>query len=156
MKHLFKQIYTYSSSSKKRIKLGTLYSFLNKVFDIAPEILIGFAVDLVVRKEQSFVSGLGFTEPHTQLFLLGALTFCVWALESMFQYLYEIQWKSVAQDLQHRFRLDTYKHVQNLDLSWHSENRIGNIQSILNDDINQLERFVNAGINEILQVASST
>ncbi len=153
---IIEEVYHYSKSAQKRIRLGLLFSFLNKVFDIAPEILIGFAVDLVVRKQQSFIAHIGFEEPHTQLLFLGALTFVIWAMESLFQYLYEIQWKSVAQELQHNFRIDAYRHVQNLDLSWHSDNRIGNVQSILNDDINQLERFLNFGVNEIVQVVSST
>jgi len=153
---IIRNIYHYSRSAQRRIRLGFLFSFINKVFDIAPEILIGFAVDLVVRKQQSFISQIGFEEPHSQLLLLGALTFLVWAMESLFQFLHEIQWKSVAQELQHNFRIDAYKHVQNLDLSWHSDNRIGNVQSILNDDINQLERFLNFGVNEIIQIVSST
>ena len=56
-KNVVKRIYGYSSDSKKDLKLGVIYSSLNKFFDIAPEILIGIAVDLVVMKKRaSFIT----------------------------------------------------------------------------------------------------
>ena len=55
---------------------------LNKLFDIAPEILIGIAVDLVVKKNDSFVSSLGFKSISSQVIFLGVATFIIWALES--------------------------------------------------------------------------
>ena len=39
----------------------------NKIFDIAPEVLIGVAVDLVVKKEDSFVASLGFASITEQV-----------------------------------------------------------------------------------------
>ena len=58
-KDVASRVYEYSSDSKKDLKLGVLYSFLNKLFDIAPEILIGVAVDLVVRKKESLIATFG-------------------------------------------------------------------------------------------------
>ena len=156
MEDVFKRLYHYAASSKHDMRLGSLYSFLNKVFDIAPELLIGVAVDLVVRKKTSLIAQAGITDPSTQLMVLGALTFCIWALESLFQYLYSVKWKRVAQQLQHLLRVDTYTHLQRLELSWLARNRTGNIQTVINDDVNQLERFVDTGFNEIIQIVSST
>jgi ATP-binding cassette, subfamily B, bacterial len=153
---ILKRIFSYSKPSQKKIKQAILFSSLNKLFDIAPEILIGVAVDLVVRKKQSMLSSFGFSDPLHQLMALCGLTFLVWSCESLFQYLYSIRWKSVAQSLQHLFRINTYQHLQNLEMSWFEKNSIGNIQTILNDDINQLERFLDTGFNEIIQIVVST
>ena len=67
---------------KKNIFLASLYSSLNKIFDIAPEVLIGVAVDLVVKKNDSFIASLGFETISSQVLFLGFITFLIWALES--------------------------------------------------------------------------
>ena len=150
------RLYQYSTECKDDVKFGVLYSFLNKLFDIAPELLIGIAVDLVVRKENSLIAEIGITTPKAQLFFLGMLTLIIWSFESLFQYLYGIKWKTVAQKLQHQLRIDSYAHIQKLDMEWLQKTPIGKIQTILNDDINQLERFINHGFNDIVQIFSST
>ena len=48
-----KQLLVYAKPWRFKIYLATFYSVLNQLFDIAPEILIGVAVDLVVKKENS-------------------------------------------------------------------------------------------------------
>ena len=141
---------------KKNIFLASLYSSLNKIFDIAPEVLIGVAVDLVVKKNDSFIASLGFETISSQVLFLGFITFLIWALESFFEYLYMIEWRGLAQKVEHKLRVDAYDHAQKLDLSWHEKQTTGNISAILNDDINQLERFINNGVNQLIQVLVST
>ncbi|MBT8141753.1 MAG: ABC transporter ATP-binding protein/permease, partial [Gammaproteobacteria bacterium] len=128
---------------------------LNKLFDIAPEILIGVALDVVVRRESSFVAKLGIVEVEQQLIALGLLTFFIWLFESLFQYLYLRLWRNLAQDVQHQFRTDTYAHIQNMDVAFFENQPSGRLTAILNDDINQLERFLNVGANDFLQVITS-
>lgn len=141
---------------RSRVVMASTYSALNKIFDIAPEVLIGVAVDLVVKKNQSFVASLGFESINSQVLFIGALTFLIWALESLFEYLYMIEWRGLAQNVEHELRVTTYDHAQRLDLNWHEKQSTGNITAILNDDINQLERFLNNGVNQIIQVVIST
>ena len=128
---------------------------LKKIFDIAPEILIGVAVDLVVEKENSFVASLGFDSVESQVIFLGVITFIIWALESLFEYIYSVQWRGLAQAVEHEVRVSAYDHSQKLGLSWHEDQSTGNITAILNDDVNQLERFLNNGVNQIIQVSIS-
>ena len=129
---------------------------MNKIFDIAPEILIGIYVDLVVQREQSFIAQLGFDSIASQITLLAILTFIIWACESIFEYLYSVQWKNIAQGIENDIRVDAYSHVQNLDLEWYEKQKTGNITAILNDDVNQLERFLNTGFNDIIQIVISS
>ena len=79
----------------------------------------------------------------------------IWSLESIFEYAYERLWRELAQNIQHDLRLDAYAHIQNLQLAYFEERSTGALLSILNDDINQLERFLDVGANEILQVATT-
>ncbi len=142
---------------KSKFLFNSICSILEKLFDIFPEILLGIVVDLVIHKKDSLVAKLGITEPIHQLIVLGILTGIIWSLESLFEYIGEISWKNMAQNIQHTVRLKTYDHVQKLDISWFNKNSTGNILNILNSDINQLEMFFNTkGINEIIQLIVSS
>jgi ATP-binding cassette subfamily B protein len=154
-KHPLLRLWQYADGHRRQIVLASLFSVLNKIFDLAPPILIGMAVDVVVAQEDSFLAGLGITDVTTQLLVLAGLTLVIWALESAFEYLSAVQWRNLAQSLQHELRVNTYDHVQKLDLSYFEDRSTGGLMSVLNDDINQLERFLDVGANDIIQVVTT-
>ena len=135
--------------------LATFFSVLNKIFDLAPPLLIGAAVDVVVKQDESVLSGYGYSDPKEQLIILSVLTVFIWVFESLFEYFYGVLWRNLAQTVQHELRLDAYSHIQELEMSWFSDQSKGELMSILNDDINQLERFLDKGANELLQVSTT-
>ncbi|WP_108446872.1 ABC transporter ATP-binding protein [Halomonas denitrificans] len=143
----------YARGYRRRILAATLCSILNKLFDIAPEILIGVAIDVVVNQEESFVAGLGFTTAEQQILVLGVLTFFIWAGESLFEYLFQILWRNLAQRLQADLRQDAYEHAQRLDMGFFESRSSGQLVATMNDDVNQLERFLDGGANAMIQVA---
>ncbi|MDX2419143.1 MAG: ABC transporter ATP-binding protein [Xanthomonadales bacterium] len=145
----------YARGYRNRIRLASLCSVLNKLFDVMPEILIGMAIDVVVRQDQSFLADFGILEPFNQMLFLGALTIAVWAFESLFQFFLQILWRNLSQSLQHDLRLDAYGHMQDLDMAWFEDSSTGGLVAILNDDVNQLERFLDGGANALIQVATS-
>jgi len=79
----------------------------------------------------------------------------IWGLESLFEYFYGILWRNLAQTVQHELRLETFGHVQKQGMGWFDERQKGDILAILNDDINQLERFLDKGANDFLQVSTT-
>ena len=83
------------------------------------------------------------------------MTVFIWVFESLFEYFYGVLWRNLAQTVQHELRLDAYSHIQELEMSWFSDQSKGELMSILNDDINQLERFLDKGANELLQVSTT-
>lgn len=131
--------------------LATVLSVMKKITDIAPEILIGGAVDVVVRREDSFLSSLGVTDVADQMVMLGALTLVVWLAESVFDYWATVTWRNLAQTIQHELRVDTYAHVQDLEMAYFEDRSTGGLLAILNDDVNQLERFLDKGADDIIQ-----
>ena len=149
------RLFRYSDRYRSIAIKGTLFSIANKFFDVAPELLIGVAVDVVVRGDKSFVTKFGIGSPAAQILAIAALTILIWILESLFEYLYSVQWQNLAQLVQHDLRMDAYQHLQKLDMHYFERKNSGHLVSILNDDINQLERFLNNGANSILQVASA-
>jgi ATP-binding cassette subfamily B protein len=152
----FNRFLKYAKPWKGKILLSSTYSIINKLFDIAPEILIGIAVDLVVQKNNSIIAKMGFESTQSQITVLAIATFLIWAFESLFQYLYSISWRNLAQTVEHSIRMDAYTHVQKLYIAWFENKKIGDITSKLNDDVNQLERFLDNGFNTIIQLIVSS
>jgi ATP-binding cassette, subfamily B, bacterial len=128
---------------------------LNKAFDIAPPMLIGAAVDIVVRREGSVLGSYGLTTPRSQVVTLAILTFVIWGLESLFEYLQSITWRNLAQSIQHGMRVDAYSHMLHLELRFFEDRATGDLMAVVNDDVNQLERFLDRGANELLQVLTT-
>ena len=151
----FRRLLSHMKGHRKTIRLASLCSVTNKIWDLAPPLLIGLAVDVVVLREDSFLAGLGYNDPWNQLILLSILTFAIWGLESLFEYFYGVLWRNLAQTVQHELRLDTFNHVQKQGMGWFDERQKGDILAILNDDINQLERFLDKGANDLLQVSTT-
>ncbi len=116
-----------------------------------PEILIGIAIDVVVNKESSFVAGFGFETPQSQIAVLAVFTFLIWAGESLFEYFYLVLWRNLSQRLQAELRQETYVHMQSQGMVYFENHSTGELISILNDDVNQLERFLDGGANDIIQ-----
>ncbi|MCY3719043.1 MAG: ABC transporter ATP-binding protein [Anaerolineaceae bacterium] len=138
-----------------RVILAFTFSILNKLFDVMPPMLIGAAVDIVVRRDESFLAALGIVEILHQLLALCAITLTVWVFESIFDYNQTIAWRNLSQAIEHDLRLDAYGHVQRLEMAWFEDRSSGRLLAILNDDINQLERFLDVGANYMIQVVAT-
>jgi ATP-binding cassette subfamily B protein len=145
----------YGRAYRSQIWQATICSILNKIFDLAPPVLIGVAVDVVVKKQDSWIAQLGIPGVREQFLVLAVLTFLIWGLESLFEYAYARLWRNLAQKIQHDLRLDAYQHLQELELEYFEARSTGGLMAILNDDINQLERFLDFGANDILQVVTT-
>ena len=144
-----------SDAPKGKIRLAILCSILNKIWDLAPPLLIGVAVDVVVQKEDSLLAQWGIVDPWNQLIVLAIATFVIWGLESLFEYFYAVLWRNLAQTVQHNLRITTFDHVQNQSMTWFDEHQKGDLLAIMNDDVNQLERFLDKGANDLLQVTTT-
>ena len=140
---------------RANVWLASTFSILNRLFDLAPPVLIGAAVDIVVRRENSIFGSIGIESLRVQLYTLGIITLMIWISESVFEYLYKIYWRNLAQSLQHQLRMGAYNHIQDLELEYFEERHTGGLMAILNDDVNQLERFLDIGANDIIQVITT-
>ncbi|HEX4932810.1 MAG TPA: ABC transporter transmembrane domain-containing protein, partial [Gemmatimonadaceae bacterium] len=154
--HPLRRLFRFAAPYRRDAILAACFSVLNKFFDVLPELLIGVAVDVVVNKKDSFLARSGIVEPTTQLAVLVAITALVWVLESTFEYLYAIRWRGLAQDLQHDLRQAAYTHIQALPPGFIERQRSGRLMALLNEDVNQVERFLNTGANDLIQVFCSS
>ena len=153
MPHPFLRLWRHATGHRRRMVWATSMSVLNKLMDIAPPLLIGAAVDVVVRQDDSFLAALGVATVRGQVVALAVISAVVWVLESLFEYLFDVAWRTLAQRIQHDLRVEAFAHVMSLDQADFADASTGSLMAVLNDDINQLERFLDRGANEIIQVA---
>ena len=150
-----KNLYLYSKEQETKVRRGIVYSILNKLFDLAPPVLIGVAIDIVVEGSDSFLGSLGILDRRRQLVVLAFLTFAIWAMESLFDYLAAVTWRNISKDVEHSLRTDAFKNVLGLDLQYFENKSSGRLMAVLNDDVNQLEKFLDTGANKLLQTITT-
>ena len=146
------RLYINLSKEKLLLFLASLSSVINKILDLAPPVIIGLAVDIVVKEEKSWLANFGIKEVTSQLIFLAIVSAIIWTAESFFEYLYSLLWRNLAQISQHKLRTKAYEHIQKLDMQFFESDNTGRLLSILNDDINQLERFLDHGANQLIQL----
>ncbi|MEL0239523.1 MAG: ABC transporter ATP-binding protein [Candidatus Actinomarina sp.] len=150
-----RDLFNYALEQDTKVRRGIIYSILNKIFDLAPPVLIGIAIDIVVEGSDSFIGNLGYSDRRQQLIILAILTFVIWGLESAFDYIAAVTWRNISQDIEHSLRTDTFNNVLGLDLAFFENKSSGRLMAILNDDVNQLETFLDNGANRLVQTATT-
>ena len=155
VRHPLARLLSQLEEHRSVVILASLCSVLNKVWDLAPPVLIGMAIDVVSSRENSFLADMGYEDVHLQLYILTGITVIIWVLESLFQYFYAVLWRNLAQTAQHELRMSAYSHIQDLEMQWFSQQSTGGLMAIMNDDVNQLERFLDQGATDLLQVATT-
>jgi ATP-binding cassette subfamily B protein len=146
------RLWRYAGGHRRTVVAAIGFSVLNKLADVVPELLIGAAVDVVVRGNDSLVATvLGVEGRFAQLVVLAIVNVAVWLVESASEFVANVLWRNLAQTIEHEARMDAYRHVQRLELAWFEDQSTGGLLSILNDDVNQLERFLDIGANELVR-----
>lgn len=154
IQHPLRALWTRHQEHRPRLLAAVAASTVNKVADVMPELLIGAAVDVVVRGQDSLVQQvLGVDSRYAQLAWLAVINVVIWVVESISQYVADVLWRGLAQSIEHELRVAAYDHAQHLDLGWHESRASGTTLATLNDDVNQLERFLDVGAPAILQTA---
>ncbi|HJR26481.1 MAG TPA: ABC transporter ATP-binding protein [Acidimicrobiales bacterium] len=146
-----RQLWSHARNHRAKVVQATVLSVVNKACDVVPELLIGAAVDVVVNQDQSFVGRVFDVEDRfDQLTILAVVNVVAWILESISDYLAEVTWRNLAQAIEHDTRMEAYGHVQDLELAYFEDQTSGGLMAILNDDVNQLERFLDFGANALI------
>ena len=129
-------------------------SVVNKILDLMPPLLVGWVIDTVQDQPPAWITSVaGTTDAWSLAVFLAVLAVAIFALESLFQWCYQYGFLTLAQKVQHHLRTDAYNHIQSREIQFFENHSMGETMTMLNDDVNQLERFLNTGFNELLQLA---
>ncbi|MFN8016606.1 MAG: ABC transporter ATP-binding protein [Acidimicrobiales bacterium] len=150
------ELWDFARPHRAKVIFASTFSVLNKLCDVAPELLIGAAVDVVAKGSDSFVGQLfGVEDKFTQLTILVIITTVIWILESITEYVAVITWRNLAQTIEHEARMEAYRHVQDLEMAYFEDRTSGGMMAVLNDDVNQLERFLDLGPHKLIITAAN-
>lgn len=147
----------FSYIKRYRVQLGSacLASIVNKIFDLMPPLLVGWLVAALSTGAPHWMTYFVDTQNGKQVAVfLAVLTVIIFGVESLSQWITDYQFKTLAQNAQHDLRLASYQKIQSREIAFFENHRLGETMAMLNDDVNQLERFLNSGFNQLLQFAT--
>jgi len=141
------------------LTVGIAGSVFARLLDLLPPLLLGIAIDALFPPQTTnfalplipaawIPSGL-----ERQFFLVVAIIAGSFAFGAVFHWLRNWGFNAFAQDIQHEVRTDTYDQMQRLNMEFFSDKQTGELMSILSNDVNQLERFLNDGLNSFFRLA---
>jgi ATP-binding cassette subfamily B protein len=157
--HPMKSLLAYARPYWRRLTVGVVASLLTRVARLVPPVIVGVAIDRVIRApgDPGLLADLGLITSQTiaqdatalrmalleRLVVIAAVAYLVRSV-TRFASRYLLQ--STAQKIQRDLRNDTYDHMQHLSMDFFADHQTGGMMSILNNDINRLERFLNTEI----------
>ncbi len=148
--------------------VGILASVAARVLDLLPPLLLGLAVDAIFLNTRPLdlplvpdglvpngpeATFLGFVGGEAQFAFVVALVAGSFGLGAAFHYVRNWGWNAFAQNVQHDVRTDTYDHMQRLDMAFFEDKQTGELMSVLSNDVNRLEQFLNDGMNTASRLA---
>ncbi|CAM2878411.1 MULTISPECIES: ABC transporter ATP-binding protein [Halobacterium] len=137
--------------------VAVLASVFARVLDLAPPVLLGLAIDSVIQGNKAFLpflpqSVVPSSKPDRLLFM-GGLIAGSFLLGAAFHWIRNWGFNSFSQHIQHRVRTDTYDKMQRLNMDFFATKQTGEMMSILSNDVNRLERFLNDGLNSAFRLS---
>ncbi|SNZ12261.1 ATP-binding cassette, subfamily B [Natronoarchaeum philippinense] len=155
MRRLFR---VYGGDYKFSATVGVVGSLFARLLDLVPPILLGFALDAIFEQNKEF-SSIWFVpdsvipaDQQGQLLLTVALIAGAFFTAAGFHWVRNWGFNDFAQNIQHDVRTDTYDKMQRLNMDFFADKQTGEMMSILSNDVNRLERFLNDGMNSMFRL----
>ncbi|MWV66093.1 ATP-binding cassette domain-containing protein [Halorubrum sp. JWXQ-INN 858] len=149
---------TYGVPNRFSLTVGILGSVFARILDLLPPLLLGIAIDTVFLGDQPFSLPLVPdawlpADPDGQFFLIVGIIAGSFVFGAAFHWIRNWGFNAFAQDIQHQVRVDTYDRMQRLNMEFFADKQTGEMMSILSNDVNQLERFLNDGLNSFFRLS---
>jgi ATP-binding cassette subfamily B protein len=149
------RLFQYLRNYKKDLSISIFATITNKLFDMMPPFLTAWMIDSVSGNVPKWIQQwTGLEDLWEIAIFIAILTIIIFGFESFFEWMYKRGFMRLAQKSQHDLRMDAYKVMQNREIAYFEEQRTGNLMSMLNDDINQLERFLNGSFKDIIMLVT--
>ncbi|MFK7978535.1 MAG: ABC transporter ATP-binding protein [Saprospiraceae bacterium] len=147
------RLFQYLKGYKKEVSVSVFATITNKLFDMMPPFLTAWLIDTVSGQVPSWIPRwTGLNDLWEVAIFITIITIIIFGFESFFEWMFKRGYMRLAQKVQHDLRLDAYNKLQSREIAYFEEQRTGNLMSMLNNDVNQLERFLNGSFKEIIQL----
>ncbi|MFB6128605.1 MAG: ABC transporter ATP-binding protein [Halorhabdus sp.] len=137
--------------------VGFVSSVAARILDLLPPLLLAIAIDAIFgTREYSLWLVPQSVIPPTQggqLWLTVGIIAAAFLIGAGFHWTRNWGWNTFAQNIQHDVRTDTYDKMQRLNMDFFADKQTGELMSILSNDVNRLERFLNEGMNAFFRLS---
>jgi ATP-binding cassette subfamily B protein len=153
------QIFTdYGRGYVPEFSVGAVASIVARFLELVPALILATAIDSLFVGDQQFTLPLvpaSVIPPgeEGQFWFAVGLTGAVYLGVAVLNWVNSWAWNRFAQHLQHEVRVDTYDVVQRQDMSFFDDKQTGEIMSVLNNDVNQLESFFTNDLNTGIRIS---
>ncbi|WP_224268145.1 ABC transporter ATP-binding protein [Haloprofundus salinisoli] len=147
----------YGRPELRWLTLGVLTSFLSRAANLVPPLLLGVTLNAVESGPGAYSlplvpdAWLPSTVPEqlTLSITLIAASFVVAAVASWGR---TVTLNLFAHRIEHFLRIDTYERMQSLDMAFFDDKQTGEIMSVLNNDVNNLEVFFDNALESTIRL----
>ena len=153
MRRLFS---VYGRPNLGSVIVGIVASIAARLLDLVPPIMLGVAIDAVFGQQRFSLwlvpeAWIPANET-TQFWIVIGLIAGAFTLAAAFHWIRNWGFNAFAQIIQHSVRTDTYDTMQRLDMGFFADKQTGALMSVLSNDVNQLEQFLNEGLNSVFRL----
>jgi ATP-binding cassette subfamily B protein len=154
------RLYTEYGTGRRYAVMGAVATILGRAFGLVPAFVIGLAVDAIFLAERPYALPLVPDElvPGTdveQLYFSIAILLGATAAGAVASWIEDWGWSVFAQRVQRNLRVDAYESLQDLELAYFTGHRTGDLMSVLNNDVNALETFLEDGLSATLWILAT-
>jgi len=149
-----------------RLSVGLVAAITTRLARLLPSLLVAAAIDRVIlgSGEPGLLAQAGLLPGGTiageaarlaflqRLVVIAALAYLI---RSVTRFASRYLFQSTAQKVQRDLRNDTYDHMQHLSLGFFADHQTGAMMSVLNQDVNRLEQFLNTEIRQGIRVVAT-
>ncbi|SHH46222.1 ABC transporter ATP-binding protein [Halobaculum gomorrense] len=149
-----------------RLSVGLVAAITTRLARLLPSLLVAAAIDRVIlgSGEPGLLAQAGLLPTATitgeaariaflqRLVVIAALAYLI---RSVTRFASRYLFQSTAQKVQRDLRNDTYDHMQHLSLGFFADHQTGAMMSVLNQDVNRLEQFLNTEIRQAIRVVAT-
>jgi ATP-binding cassette subfamily B protein len=164
--HPMVRLLAYARPHWPRLTVGVVAAFCTRFARLVPPLVVAAAIDRVVLGSGSpgllSTAGLLPADPIVGtaarvafLERLVAIAALAYLIRSVTRFASRYLLQSTAQKIQRDLRNDTYDHLQHLSMDFFVDHQTGGMMSILNGDINRLEKFLNTEFRQLIRVVAT-
>jgi ATP-binding cassette subfamily B protein len=148
----------YGHGSRRWFVLGIFASIGARFASLVPPILLGVAIDAIFREEQNFDLPLIPqewlpTETAEQFWFIVTLMGVAMIGRAFLNFVRMSSLNLFSHRVKHEVRTATYQQMQRLDMEFFNEVQTGELMSILSNDTNRLEQFLDDMFGQAIQLS---
>ncbi|MDS0222542.1 ABC transporter ATP-binding protein/permease [Haloarcula sp. S1AR25-5A] len=155
------RLYTeYADEGRRYAVLGTVATLVGRALGLLPALVIGLAVDAIFLGERAYAlpfvpAGLIPAAPVGQLYFSIVLLLVATGGGAVASWVEDWGWSVFAQRVQRSLRVDAYDALQDQELAYFTRRRTGDLMSVLNNDVNALQTFLEDGLSAIVWILAT-